>query len=146
LVGDILQKLQTGQTLEKFPARLRCKNGSIKQVLINSNACFEDGEFAYTRCFTRDVTDQWQAEQALREADGRKDAFLATLAHELRNPLAPIGNAVELLPVNQANEPIAVEAMEIMERQLTRLVDDLLDVSRITRDKIEPSVNRLGQP
>jgi PAS domain S-box-containing protein len=146
VIADILQKLQTGQTLENCPARLRCKNGSIKQVLINSNACFEDGEFAYTRCFTRDVTDQWQAEQALREADGRKDAFLATLAHELRNPLAPIGNALELLRVNQANEPVAIEAMEIMERQLrqlTRLVDDLLDVSRITRDKIELRTDRI---
>jgi PAS domain S-box-containing protein len=140
VIADILQKLQTGQTLENLAARLRCKNGSIKQVLINSNACFENGEFAYTRCFTRDVTDQWQAEQALREADLRKDAFLATLAHELRNPLAPIGNALELLRVNQADEPAAMEAIEIMERQLrqlTRLVDDLLDISRITRDKIE---------
>ena len=87
VMEEILTKLRQGETLENFPARLRCKNGSIKHVLINSNACFEEGAFAYTRCFTRDVTRQWHAEHALREADSRKDEFLATLAHELRNPL-----------------------------------------------------------
>src|SRR6185295_89020 len=91
------QRLRSGETLVNFPARLRCKNGAIKHVLISSNACFEDGEFAYTRCFTRDVTQQWQAEKTLVEADRRKDEFLATLSHELRNPLAPIRNALELL-------------------------------------------------
>jgi PAS domain S-box-containing protein len=140
VIAEILNKLKQGETLENFPARLRCKNGSIKHVLINSNACFEDGKFAYTRCFTRDVTQQWHAEQALRAADGRKDEFLATLAHELRNPLAPIGNAIELMRIHSDNSATVEEARGIVERQvkqLTRLVEDLLDVSRITRDKIE---------
>jgi CheY-like chemotaxis protein/nitrogen-specific signal transduction histidine kinase len=126
--------------LENYPARLRCKNGVIKHVLINSNACFEDGKFAYTRCFTRDVTRQWQAENALRDADRRKDEFLATLAHELRNPLAPIRNALELLRLDSRDAKLAEEARSIMVRQvnqMTRLVDDLLDVSRIAQDKIE---------
>ena len=115
-------------------------------MLINSNACFEDGEFAYTRCFTRDVTQQWHAEQALREADRRKDQFLATLAHELRNPLAPIRNGLEVLRLGGRNERMAEEARNVMERQvqqMTRLVDDLLDVSRITRDKIELRKERI---
>jgi PAS domain S-box-containing protein len=140
VIESILEKLARGETLTNFPARLHCKNGTIKHVLISSNACFEDGRFAYTRCFTRDVTREWQAENALRESDRRKDEFLATLAHELRNPLAPIRNALELLDVENVDRNLLLEAQSVMKRQvgqLTRLVDDLLDVSRITRDKLD---------
>jgi PAS domain S-box-containing protein len=140
VIENMLKSLQSGESLENFPARLRCKDGSIKHVLINSNACFEDGEFAYTRCFTRDVTRQWHAEEAVRAADRRKDEFLATLAHELRNPLAPIRNALGVLAISGTNSQAIEETRLIMERQvgqLVHLVDDLLDVSRITRDKIE---------
>lgn len=80
------------------------------------------------------------AEQALIEADKRKDEFLAMLAHELRNPLAPIRNAVELLRLSEAQQsPLQIKAREIISRQvdhLSRLVDELLDVSRITHGKI----------
>ncbi|BFG72123.1 hypothetical protein PTKU46_01560 [Paraburkholderia terrae] len=81
-----------------------------------------------------------RAEEALRDADRRKDQFLATLAHELRNPLAPIRNAVELMdPRHHANDETVRDARMIARRQvehLSRLVDDLLDVSRITHGKI----------
>jgi PAS domain S-box-containing protein/excisionase family DNA binding protein len=140
VIAELLKKLRAGEAVENLPARLRCKNGCIKHVLISSNACFEEGQVAYTRCFTRDMTRQWQAENTLRDADRRKDEFLATLAHELRNPLAPVKNALELLKIAGRNEQVVEEAREIMERQveqLSRLVDDLLDVSRITRDQIE---------
>jgi len=140
VIAELLAKLTAGEAVENFPARLRCRNGRIKHVLISSNACFEEGRFAYTRCFTRDMTRQWQAENALRDADRRKDEFLATLAHELRNPLAPIKNALELLKIAGPDEEVVGEARSIMERQvqqMSRLVDDLLDVSRITRDQIE---------
>jgi two-component system CheB/CheR fusion protein len=87
-----------------------------------------------------DITERKHVEQALRDAETRKDEFLAMLAHELRNPLAPIRTAVAILRhVESANETSG-EALAIMERQirhLVRLVDDLLDVSRITRGKIE---------
>ena len=87
-----------------------------------------------------DVTDRKRAEEALRQADQRKDEFLATLAHELRNPLAPLRNAVQILKL-AGDDPQHTEfAHGLIERQvaqLVRLVDDLLDVSRITRDKIE---------
>jgi PAS domain S-box-containing protein len=80
-----------------------------------------------------------QLYQALRDADRRKNEFLATLAHELRNPLAPIRSGLQILRL--ANERAAREqAREMMERQLgqmVRLVDDLLDISRITRNKLE---------
>ena len=79
------------------------------------------------------------AARALEEADRRKDEFLATLAHELRNPLAPIRNSIHILRLTAADEPFA-NLYEIMERQVSymvRLVDDLLEVSRITRGKID---------
>ncbi|HSN19873.1 MAG TPA: ATP-binding protein [Usitatibacter sp.] len=77
--------------------------------------------------------------EALREADRRKDEFLATLAHELRNPLAPLRNAVEILRTPEAAPDMRNRALDMMERQLrqmVRLVDDLLDVSRITTGKL----------
>jgi len=86
-----------------------------------------------------DITEREKADQALREADRRKDEFLAMLAHELRNPLAPIRNAVELLKVPGVQLDTS-GLTAILERQLVhlvRLVDDLLDVSRVTRGKIE---------
>jgi PAS domain S-box-containing protein len=62
VIHDMLRRLTSGEDLVNEPARLRCKNGAIKDVLISSNACFEDGRFAYSRCFTRDVTEIKQAE------------------------------------------------------------------------------------
>ena len=81
-----------------------------------------------------------QLYQALREADRRKDEFLATLAHELRNPLAPICNGLHILSMPKVDAETAQMTREMMERQvhhLVRLVDDLLDVSRVMRGKIE---------
>ncbi len=86
-----------------------------------------------------DITERKQSEQALRDADRRKDEFLATLAHELRNPLAPIRNGLAILRLAVSMQGTAKRTIEMMERQLThlvRLIDDLLDVSRITRGKM----------
>jgi PAS domain S-box-containing protein len=86
---------------------------------------------------TRDITQRRRAEEAMREADRRKDEFLAMLAHELRNPLAPISNALQLVRLTGSDVRQACEMMERQVEHLVRLVDDLLDVSRITRGKIE---------
>jgi len=86
-----------------------------------------------------DITERMRAEEALRQADRRKDEFLATLAHELRNPLAPVCNAVQILRTANGDEEAARSAIEMIERQssqMVRLIDDLLDVSRISRGKI----------
>ena len=80
------------------------------------------------------------ANEALRDADRRKDEFLATLAHELRNPLAPIRNSLQILKMPRVDAATVERSREMMERQvhhLVRLVDDLLDVSRVMRGKIE---------
>ncbi|WP_337176465.1 ATP-binding protein [Paludisphaera sp.] len=82
----------------------------------------------------------------LREADRRKDEFLATLAHELRNPMAPISNAVSILRFRGATDPDSRWAHDVIDRQVThlaRLVDDLLDVSRISRGKLELRPDRM---
>ena len=86
-----------------------------------------------------DITEQKKAEQALKDADRRKDEFLATLAHELRNPLAPLRNSLAILQRSAGDPELFVSAGGVMERQLghlVRLIDDLLDVSRISLDKL----------
>ena len=87
-----------------------------------------------------DITQMKNAEQELKEADRRKDEFLATLAHELRNPLAPIRNSLEVLKRANGDAELIGLSRDTMERQLiqmVRLIDDLLDVSRITRNKLD---------
>ncbi|MEX5744056.1 ATP-binding protein [Massilia sp. X63] len=96
----------------------------------------QDGSIA---SFFRDITDRKLAEERLMEADRRKDEFLAMLAHELRNPLAPISAAAELLRIGTLDEARVRQSSNIIGRQvrhMTRLVDDLLDVSRVTRGLI----------
>src|ERR1700722_6411810 len=88
----------------------------------------------------RDVTERMRTLEALREADRRKDEFLATLAHEIRNPLAPIRNELEVMRMARGNPDVIEHSRAVMDRQLAHLVhlvDDLMDVSRITRGKLE---------
>jgi PAS domain S-box-containing protein len=276
VIRDILERLKAGEKLVEHPARLKCKDGSIKHVLIDSSVMWADGQFVHTRCFTRDITDRKHTQMALMdararldaalnagaistwtwdiptnrlfadrkltqmfnlspsegdgavldkyiesihpddvdktlaalnrsvesgepyeadyrivqtdgsirwvtargvverdgtgralrmpgvlvditdrkrleeelrlrvdqlaEADRRKDEFLATLAHELRNPLAPIRNSLQILKMARVDAATVQQTRAMMERQvhhLVRLVDDLLDVSRVMRGKID---------
>lgn len=89
-----------------------------------------------------DITERVKAEESLKEINRLKDEFLATLAHELRNPLAPIRNSLQILKMPQLDLATIDHSREVMERQvqqLVRLVDDLLDVSRVMRGKIDLS-------
>ena len=99
VIDDILTRLGCGDTLHSHEARLRCKDGSIKHVLISSNVLREEGRFVHTRCFTRDITPQKEAQKALEQAERRKSAILdasldaiITMDHEGRlldfNPAA----------------------------------------------------------
>jgi signal transduction histidine kinase/CheY-like chemotaxis protein len=93
-----------------------------------------------------DLIERTQTEEALREADRSKDEFLGQLAHELRNPLAPIRNAMHLLRQRGNDVPEVRWSREVIERQvthLTRLIDDLLDVSRLTRNRLELRLQRI---
>ena len=98
-----------------------------------------DGQFGVV-CYFSDISRHVLARQALADADRRKDEFLATLAHELRNPLAPLRNMLEVMKRADGDGTLMEQARSTMERQLNhmvRLIDDLLDVSRISRGKIE---------
>ncbi|TFZ08589.1 ATP-binding protein [Ramlibacter humi] len=93
-----------------------------------------------------EVTERKHAEQVLQDANRAKDEFIATLAHELRNPLAPIRTGLEILKKDKANGPVSERARQTMERQLVhmiRLIDDLLDISRISSGKIRLEVSRI---
>jgi PAS domain S-box-containing protein len=91
-------------------------------------------------CYFRDISNAVTTREALRDADSRKDEFLATLAHELRNPLAPLRSSLDVLSIAATQGAPPGPALEIMERQLShlvRLVDDLMELSRITRGNFE---------
>ncbi len=99
----------------------------------------EQGKITCWAGINLDISRLKQTEEALREADRRKNDFLAVLSHELRNPLAPISNSLHILDRVPPGSPQAQRAKQVIERQvghLTRLVDDLLDVTRITRGKV----------
>lgn len=98
------------------------------------------GRPARMRGVSVDVTERYQAELELREANRKKDEFLAMLAHELRNPLAPISTAAEMLKMTASTDSKIKKASEVISRQvkhMTSLVDDLLDVSRVTRGLVQ---------
>jgi signal transduction histidine kinase len=107
----------------------------LNSTLSQANAELADAN----RSLQTEITERARVELALKEADRHKDEFLAMLAHELRNPLAPIYNAVQLMRRKPVEDPQLAWSRDVIERQvahLSRLVDDLLDVSRITRGKI----------
>jgi PAS domain S-box-containing protein len=114
-------------------------DGSRVVVAVNSEPLYDtQGELAGAINVFQDITQRKLGEQELREADRRKDEFLAMLAHELRNPLAPIRHGLELLQRRPDHPP--GETLAMMQRQVThlvRLVDDLLEVARISRGRIE---------
>jgi PAS domain S-box-containing protein len=134
---------QVVQTRQPFRGEIVLKFGEGNSTFydyIFSPVIGPDGEVEVVVGTTRDVTDRKRAEEALREMDRQKNDFLAQLAHELRNPLAPIRNAARIFRMKQTAEPDVLWASEVVDRQvdhLARLIDDLLDVSRISRNKLE---------
>ena len=122
-------------------ARIRRRDGVYRWMKTVGRPRFSaGGEFLGYVGWSFDVTDLKTAETALREADRNKNQFLAMLAHELRGPLAPLRNAVHLLSATTLDESQLQWANETMVRQIThisRMIDDLLDVARITQGKIQ---------
>jgi PAS domain S-box-containing protein len=148
---QILDKLRRGERIDHFETVRVAKSGRrIDVALTISPICNASGVIVGASKIVRDISEQKaseqaqqrtigelrRAEEALREADRRKDEFLAVLAHELRNPLAPIRYAVAMARKGGRPEAERLRAQAIIERQVEhmgRLLDDLLDVSRITR-------------
>ena len=136
LVGERTRALASGAPYE-VKARIRSAQGEYRTYVIRA-APLHDSSGAIVQWFgtDTDVTDVETAQGELRAANRRKDEFLAMLAHELRNPLAPISTAAELLKLTALDEHRVRQTSNIIGRQvahMTKLVDDLLDVSRVTR-------------
>ena len=127
--------------------RLRRADGEYRWILNQGTPRFHrTGTFSGYIGSCIDITDRRRAEETLRDADRRKDEFLAILGHELRNPLATIQNALHILTRSNPKAPEVEHVTEMMGRQaelLGRLVDDLLEVSRVTHGKIELRRERL---
>lgn len=135
------QALQT-QSVHEVEMRLkRFSDGVYRWFLSRSVPVFDSkGELVKWYGTSTDIHDQKMQEQEQREANRRKDVFLATMAHELRNPLPPIRNALEIMRLQKDNPSTLERCRGMIQRQLAQiihLVDDLLDISRLTRGKIK---------
>jgi len=145
---EIITRLSAGQRIEHFETeRFRSDGQHITVSLTISPLKDDSGNVIGASKIVRDVTERRRLEDNLRklaadlsETDRRKNEFLATLAHELRNPLAPISNMIEVVKRAGSNGALLKQAHETIERQMAqmvRLVDDLLDLNRITHDRLE---------
>ncbi|MDB6103903.1 MAG: response regulator, partial [Gammaproteobacteria bacterium] len=136
----ILARLKGGERIGNYESQRISKDGRQIAVSITVSPLLDsDATIIGASKVTRDITERKRAEDELRAADRRKDALVATLAHELRNPLAPIRYATRLLEPGVPAE-MAEDARRMIDRQLSqmaRLLDDLLDVSRISRGVLE---------
>jgi PAS domain S-box-containing protein len=136
----ILERLGRGERIEHFETVRVAKDGRrIDVSLTISPVRDRSGRVVGASKVARDISERKRMEEKLREADRRKDEFIAMLGHELRNPLAPIRNVAALLRRTTAEDSASAELCLMLERQvqqMTRLLDDLLDVNRITRGKI----------
>lgn len=145
---EIIASLRAGQRIEHYETeRLRSDGQRVEVSLTISPIKDVSGNVIGASKIARDITDRKRAEDDLQrlaadlsDADRRKNEFLATLAHELRNPLAPMTNMLEVLKRADGDTEILKRAQETIERQLgqmVRLVDDLLDLNRVTHDRLE---------
>jgi PAS domain S-box-containing protein len=144
----ILERIARGDRVEHYETVRRRKDGKLFDVSLTISPITDaQGKIIGASKIARDISERKRMENELRqyvaelsEADRRKNEFLAMLAHELRNPLAPIRNALNILKLSEQDGKAAVSTTDMMDRQLgqlIRLVDDLLDISRISRGKIE---------
>ena len=155
-IDDILVRLQGNEELREREARLLCKDGSTRDVLINSNVLRRDGKFVHTRCFTRDITELKRAmaerenllarEQSARrdaeEASRAKSQFLAVMSHELRTPLNAIGGHIQLIEM-ELHGPVTPEQraalgrVERSQRHLLALISNVLNLAAIESGHVE---------
>jgi PAS domain S-box-containing protein len=116
-------KLMRREEIYDYPAELRCKDGSVKQVLIHSNGLWEDGRFVHTRCFVRDVTQQKRLEQSLRDAEKQAamGRIAAIIAHEINNPLETVMNTFYLLRTHPSLDEDARKLMRVADEEMVRM-------------------------
>ncbi|HEV3259114.1 MAG TPA: PAS domain S-box protein [Gemmataceae bacterium] len=138
---EILARISRGERVDHFETIRVSKQGRMIEISLTVSPVRDStGRIVGASKIARDITDRRRAEEALREADRRKDQFIALLAHELRNPLAPLRNGLQVMRLAGGDANAVAEARGMMERQLghmVRLIDDLLDISRIRQNKME---------
>jgi PAS domain S-box-containing protein len=145
---SIIASLRAGRRIEHFDTERRHRDGRLIPVSLTISPIHDDdGRVVGASKIVRDVTEQRRLADNLRvaaaelaESNQRKNEFLATLAHELRNPLAPLSNMLEVLRRDDSDRALRERARGVMDRQLrqlVRLVDDLLDINRISHSRFE---------
>jgi PAS domain-containing protein len=147
VIEEFLARLARGESLLDREARMVCKDGSIRHVLVNSNALFQDGKFIHTRCYTRDITDRKSDEERMisayeRESAARavaeaacrgKDEFIAVVLQSLRSPLKVILGYDLMLSEDQPDAAQLKESCDVIvstARAQLQLIDELLTSSR----------------
>jgi two-component system CheB/CheR fusion protein len=137
---EVIGRLRNGERSASFETVRMAKDGRRLDIFLTLSPLYDAaGRLIGVSGIDRDITERKRDREALREEARRKDEFLAMLGHELRNPLAPVRNSLHILRSSRTAPEQAEKALEMIERQalhLTRLVDDLLDISRISRGKI----------
>jgi len=137
---DILGRIRNGDTISHYETIRRGKDGTLLNISLSVSPIHDaNRKIIGASKIARNIAAQKKMEEALLEADRRKDEFLAMLSHELRNPLATIRNSVQLLRMDPGHA-MQRKVLAPLERQvstLTRLVDDLMDVSRVTMGRVE---------
>lgn len=138
---EILARISRGERVDHFETVRVARDGRLIDISLTISPVRDSsGRIVGASKVARDITDRRHAEAARIEADKRKDQFIALLAHELRNPLAPLRNGLQVIKLAGHDPNAVAQAGEMMDRQLqhmVRLIDDLLDISRITQNKME---------
>jgi len=137
-ITEILTRLGRGETVDAWEARMRARDGSVKDVLISSNVLWEDGRFVHTRCFTRDITDRRRMEEARRQAELLQHvASLAhAAAHEINNPLAVVYGQIDLIAHTAG--PETKPRIDACREAIARIADILERMNSLARLQVSP--------
>ena len=146
LVEAAFQRAFDGSNALRFECRVIWPDGSIHWISAHGSLYRSAGRNDRLIGLVSDITERMRTTEALQDASRNKDEFLAMLAHELRNPLAPISAAAQILTMGRADAGLTLKAGAIIDRQarhMNRLLDDLLDVSRVTQGLVTLAMTRL---
>lgn len=139
-IRDILKRLQNNETLHNYRAQLRCKDGTLKHVLISSNVLRKDGRFIHSRCFTKDITAMVLEEQ-------RKSDFVSMVSHELKTPLTSILSYIQIMLSRsvKSGDTFITQSLtrtEALAKSMTKMVNDFLHMSRLEDPKVELNIEK----
>jgi signal transduction histidine kinase/ActR/RegA family two-component response regulator len=146
LVQAAIQRALDGSNAMRFECRVVWPDGSVHWISVHGSVYRSAGKADRLIGLISDITERMRTTEALQDASRNKDEFLAMLAHELRNPLAPISAAAQILTMGRADQALTLKAGAIIDRQarhMNRLLDDLLDVSRVTQGLVTLAMTRL---